>query len=211
MPGRSSIATEHRFAAAPPRQCWIVVAAHDHVAAAVAGGYVEVNHGKATPLERMRAGDAITCYCPREVYGKGSPLQAFTAVGIVADAPITQASDAHQPFRRAVHWQASFPAPIRPLLDALTFIRTGPHWGAAFRFGFLRVPQDDFQRIARAQGCDLDVPGAPAAPPAATPDMPSTPAAAPAGERAAPSPAPRRRPRPPAPAAIGGTSPEAAS
>jgi hypothetical protein len=41
-------------------------------------------------------------------------------------------------------------APIRPLLPALGFIRNKAHWGAAFRFGCVRVPADDFARIAAA-------------------------------------------------------------
>jgi hypothetical protein len=42
-----------------PRHCWIGVAAKDHVDMGVAGGFIQVNHGKAGPLERMRAGDGF--------------------------------------------------------------------------------------------------------------------------------------------------------
>ena len=44
--------------------------------------------------------------------------------------------------------------PIRPLIDKLTFIKDKTHWGAAFRFGQLKIPAEDFARIARAMGCD---------------------------------------------------------
>jgi hypothetical protein len=37
----------------------------------------------------------------------------------------------------------------------LSFIRSKDHWGAAFRFGFLRVPEEDFARIAAAMGRDF--------------------------------------------------------
>jgi hypothetical protein len=131
---------------------WVAVAARDLVDAAVADGYVEVNHGKAPPLERMHAGDCVAYYSPRQSYPKGALLQAFTAIGVVRDAPLFQATDAHQPFRRAVQWQPCAPAPVRPLLDALSFVRNKLHWGHAFRFGYLRVPPADFAIIAAAVG-----------------------------------------------------------
>jgi hypothetical protein len=49
------------------------------------------------------------------------------------------------------------PAPIKPLLEQLTFIRSKANWGAAFRFGLARVPRDDFAAIASAMGRDPDV------------------------------------------------------
>jgi len=128
---------------------WIVVVDKLHADAAVAGGYVEVNHGKSQPLERMSEGDGIACYAPRDA-PDGAPMQAFTALGRVDGAPIEQSPDAHQPFRRGVHWTPVPCTPIRPLLPALEFIRNKSHWGAAFRFGYVRVPADDFARIATA-------------------------------------------------------------
>jgi hypothetical protein len=137
-------------------QYWIAVASRDHVEASVAGGYVEINHGKSRPLERMRPGDAIACYSPRASWPDGARLQSFTAVGRVTAAPITQAPAGHQPFRRQVAWLPCTPAPIRPLLEELTFVHNLEHWGAAFRFGFLRVPREDFLRIAGAMACRFD-------------------------------------------------------
>ncbi len=136
---------------------WIGVVSKDHVAVGVAGGFAQLNHGKAGPLERMAAGDGFAYYSPRDRYPDGPPLQAFTAIGRVADAPIVQADqgDGFRPFRRAVDYLPAQDAPIRPLVDALTFIRSKAHWGAAFRFGFLRVPEDDFARIAAAMGRDF--------------------------------------------------------
>lgn len=135
---------------------WIVVAAQDHVDAAVAGAYVEVVYGKAGPLERMRPGDGVVWYSPRTRHPDGDVLQAFTALGRVADGPIYQRPDLHQPFRRAAHWYPVVPAPIRPLLAELAFIRNKASWGAVFRYGFLRVPRDDFARIAHALGCPFE-------------------------------------------------------
>ena len=140
--------TEPRF--------WIAVAAQDHIDAAVAGAYIEINYGKAGPLERMRPGDGVAWYSPRTRHPEGEVLQAFTALGRIADAPIYQRPDLHQPFRRAAQWFPVVPAPIRPLLAELAFIRNKASWGAVFRYGFLRVPRDDFARIAHALGCPFE-------------------------------------------------------
>jgi hypothetical protein len=137
-----------------PRRYWIGVASGDDVAAAVAGGFVQVNHGKAGPLERMRAGDGFAYYSPRERNAGGAPLQQFTAIGRVRDAPLALAdgADGEPVFRRAMDYLPAEPVAVKVLLDELSFVRSRTHWGAAFRFGFLGVPEADFERIARAMG-----------------------------------------------------------
>lgn len=150
------------------RNYWIGVVSKDHVAVGVAGGFTQLNHGKAGPLERMRAGDGFVFYSPRTTYPEGAPLQAFTALGRVRGGTVYRAdpgtdpgtdpgkcADGFAPFRLAVDYLPTHDAPIKPLLEELSFIRSKTHWGAAFRFGFLRVPAADFARIAAAMGCDF--------------------------------------------------------
>ncbi len=60
-----------------------------------------------------------------------------------------------RPFRLAVDYLQVQDAPIRPLIEELSFIRSKTHWGAAFRFGYLRIPEADFARIAAAMGRDF--------------------------------------------------------
>ena len=55
-----------------------------------------------------------------------------------------------RPFRLDVEFLAAEPAPVKPLLPELSFIRSKTHWGAAFRFGVVRVPAADFALIAAA-------------------------------------------------------------
>ena len=141
---------------------WVAVASLDHVEQCVCGGYIEINHGKATPLERMAPGDGLACYSPRLVHPAGALLQSFTAVGRIGAAPIVQSPLAHQPFRREVAWLPGSPTPIRPLLAELGFLANRTHWGVAFRFGFLRIAREDFLRIAQAMGCAFRVPASPA-------------------------------------------------
>jgi len=144
------------------RNYWIGVVSKDHAARGVAGGFTQLNHGKAGPLERMRAGDGFAFYSPRLSYPDGAPLQAFTAVGRIRDGIVYQAgqapdamADGFAPFRLGVDYFPAHDAPIKPLLGALTFIRSKAHWGAAFRFGYLRVPEEDFARISAAMGRDF--------------------------------------------------------
>jgi hypothetical protein len=148
-------------AATGPRY-WIAVISQQSADAAVTGGYLEVGYGKAGPLERMAPGDGVLVYSPRERDEQGAPVQAFTALGRVGDGAMYQLPRDHQPFRRTVEWLSATPALVRPLLDALSFIRNKTHWGSAFRFGFLRVPPADFARIAAAM--QVDWPGPPPAP-----------------------------------------------
>jgi len=133
---------------------WIGVVSKDHVDIGVAGCYTQVNHGKAAPLERMRAGDGFAFYSPRMSYPDGEPLQAFTAIGRIRNGTVYQAAggDPAGPFRLDVDYFPAQPAPVRSLIEELTFIRSKTHWGAAFRFGILRVPEGDFALIARAMG-----------------------------------------------------------
>ena len=52
----------------------------------------------------------------------------------------------------AVTYWPAHEAAIKPLIESLSFIRSKQHWGAAFRYGVVRVPAEDFARIAAAMG-----------------------------------------------------------
>ncbi|MEP7329849.1 MAG: EVE domain-containing protein [Betaproteobacteria bacterium] len=149
----------------PTRNYWIGVVSQDHVAIGVAGGFIQVNHGKSGPLERMQPGDGFVFYSPRQAYPDGAAVQAFTAMGRVAAGAVisTPVADGAAFFRRAVDFLPAQAAPVKPLLESLTFIRNKQHWGAAFRFGFVRVGAADFARIAAAMNCAFAVDVVPAA------------------------------------------------
>lgn len=49
--------------------CWIAVACAEHVARGVAGGFMQVSHGKRAPLVRIRPGDRVAYYSPSRVLG----------------------------------------------------------------------------------------------------------------------------------------------
>jgi hypothetical protein len=143
------------------RRYWIGVVSKDHADKAIAGGFAQLNHGRAGGLERMHAGDGFAFYSPRDAHPGGAPLQAFTAIGRVRSGVVYQAEaeadDGFHPFRLDVDYLPAAPAPIRPLIEPLTFIRSKAHWGAAFRFGIVRVSSEDFARIAQAMGRDFAI------------------------------------------------------
>ena len=137
---------------------WIGVVSRAHVQIGLKGGFMQLSHGKQAPLKRLHAGDGLVMYSPRASYPDGDPVQAFTAIGRIKSGQVYQvvmAPDFH-PFRSDVKFFKHREAPIRPLIDTLSFIRDKTHWGAAFRFGQLKVPAADFALIAAAMGVDFE-------------------------------------------------------
>jgi hypothetical protein len=137
---------------------WIGVVSRAHVMRGSAAGFAQLCHGKERPLRRMRRGDWLVYYSPRTEREGGEPVQAFTAIGRVADDDVSQhvVSDAFSPFRRAIAYIPSQEAPIRPLLERLSFIGDPVRWGYPFRAGHLEINQADFRVIAAAMGIDPD-------------------------------------------------------
>ena len=82
-----------------------------------------MGHGKAAPLKRLHAGDRVVYYSPVRVFGAPAPCQAFTAVGVVRDERIYQGDmgNGFHPFREDVDRWLAHEAPIRPLLETLSF------------------------------------------------------------------------------------------
>jgi predicted RNA-binding protein len=137
--------------------CWIGVVSRSHVQSGVQGGFIQLNHGKQSAVQRLKAGDRLLMYSPRTSYPDGAPLQAFTAIGLVTTGEVYQSevSPDFRPFRVAVQFFPCSEAPIKPLIDRLSFIRNKTHWGAAFRFGYVKVPESDFGVIADAMRLSL--------------------------------------------------------
>jgi predicted RNA-binding protein len=137
------------------RNHWLGVVSRSHVQIGVKGGFIQLNHGKKAPLQKFRAGDALVIYSPRTSYPDGEPLQSFTAIGTIVSAEVYQVdmSANFKPYRADVQFSRCKEAPIKPLIEKLSFIKNKTHWGAAFRFGQLKIPAKDFALIAEAMGC----------------------------------------------------------
>lgn len=140
------------------QQYWIGTVSKEHVMRGVQGGFVQVCHGKDGPLKRMKAGDVFIYYSPNEIFGEKSPLQCFTALGIILPKEVYQVAmnENFQPFRRDVKYLPAKEAPILPLIPSLSFIQNKTHWGGAFRFGILKIPANDVKIIANAMGLTHD-------------------------------------------------------
>jgi hypothetical protein len=136
---------------------WIGVAAANHIARGVAGGFMQVNHGKEAPLKRLRPRDVIVYYSPVSEFGGKDKLMAFTAIGVVKDRVPYQddMGGGFMPFRRDVDWRSSQRAAIHPLLDILSFTKGQSSWGYKFRFGLFDVSRDDMELIATAMRSDV--------------------------------------------------------
>ncbi|OBF90002.1 Protein of uncharacterised function DUF55 [Mycolicibacterium flavescens] len=131
---------------------WINTVSRDHVELGVRGRFTQANHGKPNMLRRMARGDWIAFYSPRTVYPDGPPLQAFTAIGQIADDEpyLDSASPDVERWRRNVDFLDAHETPIRPLLEKLNFIEDKTRWGYKFRFGVFKIGDDDLEVIRSA-------------------------------------------------------------
>jgi hypothetical protein len=135
---------------------WLAVASAEHVEIGRSAGFMQVCHGKASPLRRVQPGDRVVYYSPNRLYtpshalrGKDR-LQAFTAIGTVRGA-LYQADMGFgfQPFRRDVAWHDAQPAPLAALQEELAFTQE-KNWGYRLRQGLVEISDADMTIIAAA-------------------------------------------------------------
>jgi hypothetical protein len=131
---------------------WVAVASAEHVRLGRSQGFMQVCHGKAAPLRRIRPGDRVVYYSPSTSFGGKDRLQAFTAMGVVrAGEPYAHdMGGGFVPFRRDVDWFEAAQAPIQPLLDRLEFSAGVRNWGYPLRFGLFAISAADMEVIAAA-------------------------------------------------------------
>ncbi|MFC4303707.1 EVE domain-containing protein [Cohnella boryungensis] len=136
---------------------WIGVVSALHVQLGVRGGFAQMCHGKSAPLRRMQPGDWLVYYSPRTEMGGGEPMQAFTAVGRVADDCVYEyaMSATFVPFRRNIEYVPCREARIVDLLDRLCITRGKRNWGYPFRTGHFEIGREDFLTIAEAMHADF--------------------------------------------------------
>lgn len=133
-------------------KCWVNTISLDHVRLGVEGGFTQAGHGKSSGLKRLSAGDWIAFYSPKTSLLNGAPVQAFTALGRIADDELYQGEmgSGFVPWRRNVEFLDCAEIPIKPLIDGLSFIKDKQHWGYVFRFGLFEIPRPDFELIKNA-------------------------------------------------------------
>lgn len=140
----------------PAPKYWTAVASADH-ARRGREGFMQVNHGKSAPLQRISPGDGVTYYAPTETFRGKDKLQAFVLIGHVAEGDIYQGNmeEGFTAWRRDVNYAPSEEAPIRSMLDDLEFTRGRTNWGYRFRFGLFEISAHDFGLIAQAMRAEL--------------------------------------------------------
>ena len=139
------------------RKNWLAVASADHVAVGRTAGFMQVCHGKVSPLKRVQPGDRIVYYSPNQHYSASHAqrgkdrLQTFTAIGTVTDGKPYQADmgGGFQPFRRDVTWHESEPVSLALLLQKLALTRE-KNWGYRLRQGLVEISDADMTIIAEA-------------------------------------------------------------
>jgi hypothetical protein len=135
----------------PNPRYWLGVVCRDHVRRGTSLGIAQLGHGKRTGLARLDPGDWLVYYSPRATLRDGAPLQAFTAIGEVADDEIWQADEgSFQPWRRRVRYVAG--AAETPIADfgRDLDLTSGPNWGHQLRRGLVELTPADFARIRTA-------------------------------------------------------------
>jgi EVE domain len=131
---------------------WLGVVCRDHVQRGVSLGIVQLGHGKREGLARLGPGDWLVYYSPRTSLHNGEVLQAFTAIGEVADSEIWQADEGtFKPWRRRVRYLPAKSASIRLLPLELT---ARPNWGHQLRRGLIPLSEHDFALIREAMGAE---------------------------------------------------------
>jgi hypothetical protein len=133
---------------------WIAVASAEHVRRGREEGFLQVNHGKAAPLKRIKPGDFVIYYSPSEHYGSKQPYRHFTALGEVKDGEpyIGDMGPDFKPCRRDVAWRNMRETAIIPLLQSLSFSKDNKNWGYQLRFGLFEISASDFEVIESAMG-----------------------------------------------------------
>ena len=129
---------------------WIIVVSKDHIMRGVKGSFMQANHGKPGSLRKLHVNDWVIFYSPKVTYEGDEKLQAFTAIGQVADEKLYQhqMDEQFKPYRRNVNYYPCKDVPIVPLIGSLDFIRDKQAWGYRFRFGFFEIDEHDFNLIS---------------------------------------------------------------
>lgn len=133
---------------------WINVIPKERVVKAVEEGIMQ-SQGDEAHLSRLQKDDWIIFYSPREDTTGTTKLQAFTAIGQIADDTIYWIEIMGvKVFRRKVNYLKSKETSLLALIQKLSFIRNKKHWGFIFKLNLIQILEEDFQIIAKEMAAD---------------------------------------------------------
>ncbi|MEU8227560.1 hypothetical protein [Kribbella sp. NPDC048915] len=132
-------------------RAWVAVVSAEHTERAVAGGFVQLNHGKRYGVARLQRGDGFAIYSPTERYLGKQPLRMFTALGFVADDAPHQAEPMSmgargivRPWRRRIAFLDVRRVSVQDVDLELT---RAPNWGYQLRRGLVPLEPNDFEKL----------------------------------------------------------------
>ncbi len=136
---------------------WLAVASAEHVLIGRSAGFMQVSHGKASPLRRIQPGDRVVYYSPNRRYSPSHALrdkdrlQCFTALGTVKEGAPYRADmgEGFLPYRRDVAWHDAAETPLALVKESLALTQE-PNWGYRLRQGLVEISDADMATIAEA-------------------------------------------------------------
>lgn len=134
---------------------WLGVAHRDHVLIGKQEGFVQLCHGKESPLLKLSPGDILVYYSPRTVTTdkSTSSFKSFTAAARILDSAVEKGAASMN--RRAAAYLECEEAAIAPLTLSWK-PKEGKKWGMALRSGFKELEKEDFDIIANAMKLKLE-------------------------------------------------------
>ncbi len=130
---------------------WICVLPKDRVLAGIEGNFIQSQQQEA-PLSRMKKGDWIIFYSPRNTAEDTEKVQAFIALGQLIDEIVYQVDVTSEVkgFRRKIEYTKCKEASVIPLIQHLSFIRNKKHWGFVFKLSLIQILEEDFMIICKS-------------------------------------------------------------
>jgi len=131
---------------------WIAVISLEHAQIAVASGFLQVCHGKATPLKATRADDEFFIYCPKTKMKDGKSIKQIAFRGHFNDGEIYQVEQlsGFRPWRKNVDFDTQFQAVVLSSIADMELTRN-PHWGMLARRGFFEISAHDAALLNQSQ------------------------------------------------------------
>lgn len=124
---------------------WVAVISYEHAAKAAAGGFLQVCHGKESPLRKTKAGDVFYIYCPREKMKDGLKMQLIAYRGQFKNDSVYQIEQmpGFTPYRKDVVIDNNFsPISLDEVRESLEWTANS-NWGMMARRGFFEITQSD--------------------------------------------------------------------
>nr|WGD71179.1 EVE domain-containing protein [Bacillus subtilis] len=112
---------------------------------------------KKAPLAKMKEGDWLIYYSPRDAYPDGKLPRSFTAIGKVKSGNIYpyQMAPNFIPYRLDIDYYPCHKIGFYDIKSKLEFVQETKHLGFLFRRGHFEISKNDFLTIAQAMGVNI--------------------------------------------------------